>query len=194
MWIGACTSSIGTWMQIMAQSWLIYTLYQFASFCSALDQVLGGLPIFLFSLFGGVLADRIDRRHVLLGSQYVQMGCAFMLTALVAFHLVHVWHILMPFVHRRVRAGVRRTRLCRADSDAGGERGHAQRHRAELDPVQCGGDGRPGARRHRAAQARRDMVLRSERRFRFSAPIISLYMITARFLPVKTGGEHPRPA
>lgn len=93
MWIGACTSSIGTWMQIVAQGWLIYTLTD-SKFLLALDQVLGGLPIFLFSLVGGVLADRIDRRHVLLGSQYVQMACVFSLTALVATGTVHVWHIL----------------------------------------------------------------------------------------------------
>jgi predicted MFS family arabinose efflux permease len=93
MWIGACTSSIGTWIQIVAQGWLIYTLTN-SKFLLALDQVLGGLPIFLFSLVGGVLADRIDRRRVLLGSQYVQMGCAFTLTVLVATNTVHVWHIL----------------------------------------------------------------------------------------------------
>src|SRR5436305_6716919 len=93
MWIGACTSSIGSWMQNLAQSWLIYTLTD-SKFLLALDQVLNGLPIFLFSLFGGVLADRIDRRHVLLGSQFVQMACAFIMTALVATHTVHVWHIL----------------------------------------------------------------------------------------------------
>jgi predicted MFS family arabinose efflux permease len=93
MWIGACTSSIGTWMQIVAQGWLIYTLTD-SKFLLALDQVLGGLPIFLFSLVGGVLADRLDRRHVLLGSQYVQMACAFTLTALVGTGMVHVWHIL----------------------------------------------------------------------------------------------------
>lgn len=93
MWIGACTSSIGSFMQIVAQSWLIYTLSNSATML-ALDQVLNGLPIFLFSLFGGVLADRIDRRHVLLASQYVQMGCAFTLTLLVATGVVHVWHIL----------------------------------------------------------------------------------------------------
>jgi predicted MFS family arabinose efflux permease len=93
MWMGACTSSIGTWMQIVAQGWLIYTLTG-SKFLLALDQVLGGLPIFLFSLIGGVLADRLDRRHVLLGSQYVQMACASILTALVATNSVHVWHIL----------------------------------------------------------------------------------------------------
>src|SRR6516165_9596843 len=93
MWIGACTSSIGTWIQIVAQGWLIYTLTN-SKFLLALDQVLGGLPIFLFSLVGGVIADRIDRRRVLLGSQYVQMGCAFTLTVLVATNTVHVWHIL----------------------------------------------------------------------------------------------------
>ena len=93
MWIGACTSSIGTWMQIVAQGWLIYTLTG-SKFLLALDQVLGGLPIFLFSLIGGVLADRLDRRHVLLGSQYVQMACVFILTALVGTETVHVWHIL----------------------------------------------------------------------------------------------------
>src|SRR5436305_15031417 len=88
MWIGACTSSIGTWMQNLAQSWLIYTLTD-SKFLLALDQVLNGLPIFLYSLFGGVLADRIDRRHVLLGSQFVQMGCAFTMTCLVATLTVH---------------------------------------------------------------------------------------------------------
>jgi len=93
MWIGACTSSIGTWMQIVAQGWLIYTMTD-SKFLLALDQVLGGLPIFLFSLFTGVLADRFDRRHMLLGSQFVQMACAFTLTALVGTGLVHVWHIL----------------------------------------------------------------------------------------------------
>lgn len=93
MWIGACTSTIGTWMQIVAQSWLIYSLSN-SGFMLGLNEVLAGLPIFLFSLFGGVAADRMERRHLLLFSQYVQMACAFLLTALVALHVVQVWHIL----------------------------------------------------------------------------------------------------
>src|ERR1039458_5410947 len=93
MWFGACTSSIGTWMQIVAQGWLVYRLSH-SAFLLALDQFLGGIPIFLFSLIGGVVADRVERRKILLGSQYVQMASAGLLTILVATGLVHVWHIL----------------------------------------------------------------------------------------------------
>ena len=93
MWIGACTSSIGTWMQIVAQGWLIYRLSH-SAWLLALDQFLGSIPIFLFSLVGGVIADRIDRRRVLIGSQYVQMTCASVLTVLVLTGVVHPWMIL----------------------------------------------------------------------------------------------------
>ena len=93
MWFGACTSSIGTWMQIVAQGWLIYRLSH-SAFLLALDQFLAGIPIFLFSLIGGVVADRVERRKILLGSQYVQMASAGILTILVALGIVHVWQIL----------------------------------------------------------------------------------------------------
>jgi predicted MFS family arabinose efflux permease len=93
MWFGACTSSIGTWMQIVAQGWLIYRLSH-SAFLLALDQFLAGIPIFLLSLIGGVVADRTERRKILLISQYVQMACAIILTALVATGLVQVWEIL----------------------------------------------------------------------------------------------------
>ncbi|HYA24308.1 MAG TPA: MFS transporter [Terriglobales bacterium] len=99
MWIGACTSSVGTWMQIVAQGWLIYRLSH-SAFLLALDQFLGGIPIFLFSLIGGVVADRIERRKILLMSQYVQMTSATLLTILVATGTVHVWQILsLSFVN-----------------------------------------------------------------------------------------------
>src|SRR5208283_4660169 len=81
MWFGACTSSIGTWMQIVAQGWLIYRLSH-SAFLLAFDQFLGGIPIFLFSLIGGVVADRVERRRILLASQYVQMATALILTIL----------------------------------------------------------------------------------------------------------------
>src|SRR5215467_4823367 len=93
MWIGACTSSIGTWMQIVAQGWLIYRLSH-SSFLLGLDQFLAGLPIFLFTLIGGVVADRFERRKILLVSQYIQMASAGILTVLVGLGVVHVWQIL----------------------------------------------------------------------------------------------------
>src|SRR5579859_6153427 len=92
MWIGACMSSIGTWMQIVAQGWLIYRLSH-SSFLLGLDQFLGGLPIFLFTLIGGVVADRVERRKILLGSQYVQFATSGLLAILVATGAVHIWHI-----------------------------------------------------------------------------------------------------
>ncbi len=92
MWLGACTSSIGTWMQILAQSWLVYRLSN-SSVYLGLDAFFGQIPIFLFSIFGGVFADRNSRRKLLLMSQVIQMTCAFLLAALVVSKAVQVWHI-----------------------------------------------------------------------------------------------------
>ena len=93
LWIGACTSSIGTWMQIVAQSWLVLDISKSARMLG-LDAFLGNIPIFLFSLVGGVVADRVSRRRLLLASQWVQLTCAFTLAALIATGAVRIWHIL----------------------------------------------------------------------------------------------------
>jgi predicted MFS family arabinose efflux permease len=93
MWVGACVSTIGTFVQQFAQSWLVYDLTK-DSYYLGLDLFLGQLPIMLFSLVGGVFADRLDRRKMLLYSQYIQMTCAFVLAVLFAMHAVRVWHIL----------------------------------------------------------------------------------------------------
>jgi predicted MFS family arabinose efflux permease len=93
MWIGACTSSIGTWMQIMAQSWLVLQLSG-SPFLLGVDSFLGSIPIVLFSLVGGVLADRMARQRLLVGSQVIQMACAFLLAVLFASGVARVWHIL----------------------------------------------------------------------------------------------------
>lgn len=81
-------------MQSLAQSWLVLQISG-SAFMLGLASFLGEIPIFLFSLVGGVVADRMDRRRLLLASQYVQMASAFTLTALIAFGLVRVWHILV---------------------------------------------------------------------------------------------------
>ena len=94
MWGGAFTSTTGTWMQTVAQSWIVLEMTG-SAFYLGLISFLGDLPIILFSLFGGVAADRFDRRKMLLGSQYTQMTSAFILTALVMLGWVKVWHMMV---------------------------------------------------------------------------------------------------
>jgi MFS family permease len=93
MWAGACTSSIGTWMQKLAQSWLVLKLSN-SPFLLGLDSFLGEIAIFALAPFAGVAADRFERRRVLLASQFLQMACAFTLAILFATGTVLIWHIL----------------------------------------------------------------------------------------------------
>src|SRR5687768_11128146 len=80
-------------MQSVAQNWLVLEITG-SAFLLGLDSFLGQIPIFLFSLIAGVIADRADRRKLLIGSQMVQMSCAFLLAAMFAVGVVEVWHIL----------------------------------------------------------------------------------------------------
>ena len=82
LWTAAFTSAVGTWMQRFAQQWLIYDLTG-SAFYLGLDMFVGNVPLLLFTLIGGVTADRYDRRHMLMASQILQMICALVLTALV---------------------------------------------------------------------------------------------------------------
>ena len=83
LWLAALGSTIGTWMQSYAQSWLVFKLTK-SNFYLGLDTFLGQLPILLLMLIGGVIADRHDRRRLLTGSQYVQAFSALSLALLVA--------------------------------------------------------------------------------------------------------------
>ena len=97
LWAGAFTSTTGTWMQEIAQNWLVLELTNSARML-ALDAFLGDIPIFLFSLIGGVFADRMDRRKLLLMSQVVQMTSALTLAVLFGTHHIHkpqIWIILL---------------------------------------------------------------------------------------------------
>src|SRR5262249_25896142 len=80
-------------MQNVAQSWLVLEISNSARMLG-LDAFLGSIPIVLFSLAGGVVADRMDRRRLLILSQWVQLSCAFLLAILIHFHVVRIWHIL----------------------------------------------------------------------------------------------------
>ncbi|HEX6897268.1 MAG TPA: MFS transporter [Bryobacteraceae bacterium] len=93
MWIGACTSQIGTQMQVLAQAWMVLELTKNPTLLG-FDNFLATIPIVLFSLLGGVFADRTHRQKLLLGSQIVQMACAFTLAILFAAGVVRIWEIL----------------------------------------------------------------------------------------------------
>jgi MFS family permease len=96
LWMGALTSSIGTWMQKVARAWLIVTMTGSSSaFYLGLDGFFGEAPILLFTLIGGVVADRRDRRQMMLTSQVVQMTVSFVMAALVYFGGVHIWLIVL---------------------------------------------------------------------------------------------------
>lgn len=82
-------------MQKVAQAWLIVTMTGTTSaFFLGLDSFLGEVPILLFTLVGGVVADRSDRRHMMLSSQTIQMVTAFILAILVFTDTVRIWHVL----------------------------------------------------------------------------------------------------
>ena len=184
MWFGACTSSIGTWMQIVAQGWLIYRLSH-SAFLLALDQFLAGIPIFLLSLIGGVVADRTERRKILLVSQFIQMASAAILTLLVATGIVSVWEILcLSFI-----SGIAQS--------FGGPAYQA------LIPTLVDRDDMPNAIALNSIQfnlavtvgpalAGLTLARLGEKwcfginAISFMAPVISLLMITARFLPQST--------
>ncbi|MCE2540702.1 MAG: MFS transporter [Acidobacteria bacterium] len=94
LWTAAFTSAVGTWMQRFAQQWLIYDLTG-SAFYLGLDMFIGNVPLLLFTLIGGVTADRYDRRHMLMASQMLQMVCALILTALVFTETVRLPYILV---------------------------------------------------------------------------------------------------
>ena len=94
LWFGAFTSTVGTWMQKIAQNWLVLSLTGSAWYLG-LDSFLGELPILLFTLVGGVVADRHNRRFLLISSQVVQLSAAALLALLVWYDVVRIWHVLL---------------------------------------------------------------------------------------------------
>jgi MFS family permease len=87
-------SLVGTWMQTTAQQYLVYSLTGSTTLLG-LVAFLSGVPIFLFTLFGGLFADRFSRRTLMLITQTTMMLLAFILAALVFLHIVQYWHILI---------------------------------------------------------------------------------------------------
>lgn len=86
-WFGMLISLVGTWIQTIAQSWLVFSLTN-SAFLLGVVGFLGAIPVFLLSLFGGVLADRIDKKKIILITQITFMALAFILAGLTQFKLI----------------------------------------------------------------------------------------------------------
>jgi MFS family permease len=90
---GQLTSLMGTWMQSVAQGWLVYTmthsplLLGLTSFCAQ-------VPVFFVAPFGGTISDRVDRRRLLIVTQGLSMLQAAILATLTLAHVVQVWEII----------------------------------------------------------------------------------------------------
>src|SRR5215208_2500012 len=92
-WIGAFLSNVGTWMQAVAQGWLVLQLTN-SPFWLGLDAFMATAPGFIFTLLGGVFAVLIDRRRLLLYTQVVAGLAALALAALIATDAVNRWMVL----------------------------------------------------------------------------------------------------
>jgi len=92
--IGQGISLVGTWMQNVGEGWLILTLTN-SPFYVGLTSALSSLGVLLFSLYAGVIADRVDKRRVIVFMQVAFMLEAFTVAILVATHVVAVWQVLL---------------------------------------------------------------------------------------------------
>ncbi len=92
-WIGAFVSNCGTWMQVVAQSWLVLILTN-SAFWLGLDAFMATAPGVFLTLAGGVFADLVDRRRLLLFTQIIAGLTALILASLVWTNVVNRWTVL----------------------------------------------------------------------------------------------------
>jgi MFS family permease len=91
---GQLVSLVGTWMQSTAQQYLVYELTGSKAYLGLVGFA-AGVPTWLFMLYGGLIADRMPRRNLLVITQTVMMVLAFLLAALTFSELVQPWHIVI---------------------------------------------------------------------------------------------------
>lgn len=94
LWVGAFISNIGFWIQNVAQGWQVLQLTN-SAFLLGLVTFIGTVPSLLLSLFGGVIADKFDRRRLLIIAQSVYMCTALLPGVLTTLGIIRVWHIVL---------------------------------------------------------------------------------------------------
>jgi len=93
-WVGQLISIIGTWMQSTAQAWLVFQMTG-SAFSLGLVTTLQFLPVMLFSLIGGVIADRLPKRRLMMITQSLLLIQAAIFGGLVASGAIQIWHIYL---------------------------------------------------------------------------------------------------
>lgn len=93
-WFGQLISLSGTWMQSVAQGWLVYSLTK-SPFYLGLVAAAGALPILLFTLVGGIAADRFRKRNLLLMTQALSIIPALLLGILTDINVIAVWQVAL---------------------------------------------------------------------------------------------------
>jgi MFS family permease len=91
---GQLVSLFGTWMQTTAQGFLVFELTHSPKYLGYVGFA-SGIPMWLLTLYGGVVADRVPRRTLMVLTQSVMMVLAFILAALAFLHIVQPWHIIV---------------------------------------------------------------------------------------------------
>jgi MFS family permease len=91
---GQGISLIGTWMQSIALGWLVLDLTN-SPFAVGLNSALRSLGVLVFTLYAGVIADRVDKRRLIVVTQSLQMVEALVLAVLVWTHVVTVWQVMV---------------------------------------------------------------------------------------------------
>src|SRR4030081_2485843 len=91
--IGSAISDTGTWMQVMAQGYVMSTLTNKALLLG-MATLAAGLPMLLLTMVGGSVADRFDKRKILLTTQYIQIALAISIGFLILSGKIQIWHIL----------------------------------------------------------------------------------------------------
>ncbi|MCL5023914.1 MAG: MFS transporter [Nitrospirae bacterium] len=92
-WVGQLISFSGTWMQSTAQGWLVYSLTE-SPFYLGVVAAAASLPVLLFTLIGGVVADRLMKRKLLVITQTLSILPALALAVLIDLRAVTVWQIM----------------------------------------------------------------------------------------------------
>ncbi|MFH1833168.1 MAG: MFS transporter [Candidatus Levyibacteriota bacterium] len=91
---GQFISLVGTWLQMVAQAWLVLQLTH-SAFLIGLVSALGSIPILIFSLFGGVIVDRFSKKKIIMVTQFLQMILAFILGLLTILGIINIYEIFV---------------------------------------------------------------------------------------------------